>query len=102
MYHYQQATHAPAIHTVLQFFQSRLQKCFLNVTNYLKEFMMIQFDPIFQPGDLGSWKSSGHAEKCDLPSQHVIQFEVRSFYYPCSLEILRFEQLTFHSSANDF
>jgi|GEM_PF-6940945 len=43
---------------------------------YLEELVMIQLDPVLQPGDLRSRDTDRHAEERDLSAQHVIQLEV--------------------------
>lgn len=50
-----------------------------NLDSYLEEFVMIQFDPVLEPGDFWSRKAQSHTEECDLPSKHVIHLEVRRF-----------------------
>lgn len=43
---------------------------------YLEELVMVELDPVLQPGDLRSRDTDRHAEERYLPAQHVIQLEV--------------------------
>lgn len=43
---------------------------------YLEEFVMVELDPVLQPGDLRSRDADRHAEERDLSAQHVVQLKV--------------------------